>query len=119
MKALGFPIKSSHVSGIIRTYSTAVSKDFVPEHLVKLYVQDGWDLFNKALALDGQSTGEVEKGGKKVERMVTTQVVNALLGLHVNALLVKDAEELVVPLFSQLGFEVNCNTYEVGWAKGL
>jgi pentatricopeptide repeat protein len=109
MKGLGFPMKSVHVYGVLETYATAVAKDFVPEHLVKLYVQDGWDMFNKALALDTQRN--LESPGK--DKLVTAQVINSLLLLHVRALKVKDAEELVLPLYTQLGMEFNAVTYQV------
>ncbi|MEO0335148.1 MAG: hypothetical protein AAF202_02060, partial [Pseudomonadota bacterium] len=54
MKTLEYPMKSVHLYGIFKTYSTAVTAHFITENLVKLYVQDSWDLLNKALVLDSQ-----------------------------------------------------------------
>jgi hypothetical protein len=110
MKAVGFPMKSVHIHAILSTYSTAVSAHFVPESLVKLYVQDGWDLFNKSLSLDAQNNSN---GDLVSQKLVTTQVLNSLLELNVKALKLKDAEELVLPMYSQLGFEFTDKTYEV------
>lgn len=113
MKALEMPMKSVHLFGVLKTYSTAVSAHFITESLVRLYVQDGWDLLNKALVLDARAQGQAARAA-----LVTGQVLNSFLELHVNALQLKDAEELVLPLFDQLGFKLDDHTYEVGLAGG-
>lgn len=110
MKVLEFPMKSVHLFGVLKTYATAVSTHFIPESLVKLYVQDGWDLLNKALVLDSR---EAAVGDVAETRLVTAQVLNSFLELHVNALQLKDAEELVLPLFDQLNLKFDDQTYEV------
>ena len=85
MKALNFQINSHHVHSIIKTYAVAVSTEFVPEHLIKLYLQDGWDLLNKCLILDHEKKNQMQnlENVEDDDLLVTSQVLNALLYLNV------------------------------------
>ena len=106
LTTLGYKTSHLHVSSILDTYSTAMKAFFVPESVVKLYLKDAWDVVNKAL-----ESGNTE--------LVSQLVLNSLLKVNINGLKLKDAEELVLPMFGALNLDFTAKTYEVVVSKIL
>lgn len=99
-KDLGYSMTSDHLSSIIDTYSTAIRAFYIPQNLIDLYIKDGWNVLNKALLSENP-------------KLVNHKVLNSLIMLHASALKMKDAEELVLPLYESLGIEFDLYTYQV------
>ena len=100
MQKLDFQTDHQHISFILDTYSVAMTSFFVPQSLSKLYLSDGWSVFNNALISDSK-------------KLISDKVLNSLLRMQLTSLNIKEAEELVLPLFQSLSINYNAKTYEV------